>query len=71
MTRISLDVREFGCVAPGNSRIAPLISRNSKTKQQQNNVINVRERTLAGRCFNQANVVGCRIKATPLYSAVN
>jgi hypothetical protein len=35
MTRISLDVREFGCDAPGNSRIAPLISRNSKTKQQQ------------------------------------
>jgi hypothetical protein len=36
------------------------------------NVINLRERTLAsGRCFNQANVVGCRIKATPLYSAVN
>jgi hypothetical protein len=35
MTRISLDVREFCCDAPGNSRIAPLISRNSNTKQQQ------------------------------------
>lgn len=52
-------------------RSFPAIPIPNNNNNINNNVINVRERTLAGRCFNQANVVGCRIKATPLYSAVN